>query len=160
MSERNDQGEAAISRFAAFLTVISAIGLATITFCLVVQILGRSVFVAPMAWTGELARFAAVWTALLAAAAAFEMHALHKVDMAVSSLPEGAGKIAYLAACLMVGAMLVFLLYFGVAMTIRVTGQRSSVMGISMAWVYAGVPVISGCMILTLLKKIARGQAL
>jgi len=49
-------------------------------------------------------------------------------------------KLAFLGACLLVGEMLVFLVYFGVAITIWVTGQRSSVMGISMAWVYASVP--------------------
>lgn len=160
MSHSGHQGEAAYSRFAILLTLFAAAGLATIGLCLVFQILGRSVFVAPMTWTGELARFAAVWTALLAAAAAFEMHALHKIDMAVSALPAGMRRLAFLAACLLVGGMLVFLVYFGVTMTLRVTGQRSSVMGISMAWVYAGVPAAAACMILTLLRKVARGQAL
>ena len=160
MSISGNQGEAATSRFAILLTLLAAAGLTTIGLCLVFQILGRSVFVAPMTWTGELARFAAVWTALLAAAAAFEMHALHKVDMAVSALPTGMRKLAFLGAGFLVGAMLVFLVYFGVAMTIRVTGQRSSVMGVSMAWVYASVPAAAACMILTLLRKVARGQAL
>ncbi|TVQ30097.1 MAG: TRAP transporter small permease subunit [Geminicoccaceae bacterium] len=148
-----DTGEAEpIGGFALFLVICAGVGLAVVVGCLVLQVLGRTVFVRPWAWTGELARFAAVWAALLAAAAAYELAALHRVDVLVARLPSGLQAVTFWLQLGLVLTVCVFLVFYGHAMVERTWNQRSSAMGVSMAWVYAALPVAALAMTATALK--------
>lgn len=145
-------------RYAMALATLAGLALAVVVGCLALQVLGRTVLVRPMAWTGELARFAAVWAAMLSAAAAFEMGALHRVDLLTSRLGPRARSLARWTAGLLVAGLLLFLMRQGYAMGTRMLGQRSSVLGISMAWVHASVPVMAALMTLTLCRRLWRGE--
>ncbi|MGY6633134.1 MAG: TRAP transporter small permease subunit [Alkalilacustris sp.] len=145
-------------RYAMALATLAGLALAVVVGCLALQVLGRTVLVRPMAWTGELARFAAVWATMLSAAAAFEMGALHRVDLLTARLGPRALRLVRWVAAAMVAALLVFLIRHGHAMGMRMLGQRSSVMGISMAWVHASVPVTAALMTVTLLRRLWRGE--
>ena len=132
----------------------AAAALAVIVGALAGQFLARYWFGVGWYWAGEVARYAFVWSALLGTAAALEADALHRFDVLTRRLPMVPRSICEVLAGALVAATLVFLLYYGVIMTERVVGQRSSVLRISMAWVYSAIPVVSALMLLSLALRL------
>lgn len=140
----------------AFQAGLAALFLVVIVFCVFGQFAGRTLFNAGLHWTAELARFSFVWCALLGAAAAAQTGALHRVDMLLRRSEGRARTILEAIVLLLVFATLIYLMFYGVRLTMRVAGQTSSTMGISMAWVYAAMPVAAGCMMLGVILNLMR----
>ena len=135
---------------------LAALFLVMIVLCISGQFIARSVFNVGLHWTAELARFSFVWCALLGAGAAAQTGALHRVDLLPRSLAPRAARLLEAAVLLGVLATLAYLLFYGIRLTFRVTGQTSSTMGISMAWVYAAMPVVSVLMMAGTFLTLAR----
>ncbi|MFO7483232.1 TRAP transporter small permease [Oceanibaculum nanhaiense] len=139
-------------------------GLAALFLCLIVscvfgQFFGRTVLNLGLHWTGELARFAFVWCGLLGAAAALQAGALHRVDMLSRRLSGVSRRLLEGLVLGLVLFVLAYLMFYGVRMTLRVVPQLSSTMEISMAWVYAALPVAVAGMILSTLLSLSRLMA-
>jgi len=137
--------------------VLLGVELAAAAFCLVVivaclatQTLTRLIPGVGWHWTGELARYAFVWSALLGTAAALEAGALHRFDFVTRRLPAARRRLAEGIATALVAATLVYMTYYGIVMAERVAGQHSSMLRISMTWVYAALPVASALMLISL----------
>lgn len=130
----------------AFQAGAAALFLAVIVFCVFGQFVGRSLFNVGLHWTAELARFAFVWCALMGAAAAAQSGALHRVDLLLRRLRPKARLRLEAVVLAVILATLAYLMFYGIRLTVRVADQTSSTMGISMAFVYAAVPVAAGCM--------------
>jgi TRAP-type C4-dicarboxylate transport system permease small subunit len=140
----------------AFQAGLAALFLVVIVFCVFGQFAGRSLFNVGLHWTAELARFSFVWCALMGAAAAAQTGALHRVDVLLRRFEGRARTLFEGIVLLLVFAILIYLLFSGVRLTMRVAGQTSSTMGISMAWVYAAMPVSSLCMMLGVVLNLVR----
>ena len=130
--------------------------LLAVVSCVLAQFVGRAALGAGLHWTGELARFAFVWCALLGAAAAWQAGALHRVDILQRRLRGGPHRLLEAVVLLLVLAACAYLLHHGVRLTQRVVGQTSSTMEISMAWVYAAMPVSAAAMIAATLLRLLR----
>lgn len=128
----------------------ASIALLVIVVALAGQFVARYVFGIGWHWAGEVARYAFVWSALLGTAAALEAGQLHRFDIVSRRLPTLLRGLCEAVAAMLVAITLLYLLYYGIVMTDRVVGQRSSILRISMAWVYASVPVVSLLMLLSL----------
>ncbi|MFN3348483.1 TRAP transporter small permease [Pseudorhodoplanes sp.] len=135
---------------------LAALFLVVIVFCVFGQFVSRSLLNIGLHWTAELARFSFVWCALMGAAAAAQTGALHRVDVLLRRLGNDGRRALEAAVLLIVLATLAYLLFYGIRITMRVSGQTSSTMGISMAWVYAAMPVSSACMIAGVVLNLLR----
>jgi TRAP-type C4-dicarboxylate transport system permease small subunit len=141
---------------------LAALFLCLIVFCVFGQFFGRTVLNLGLHWTGELARFAFVWCAMLGAAAALQTGALHRVDMLARRLAGPSRRALEGLVLGLVLFVLAYLMFYGIRMTQRVVPQLSSTMEISMAWVYAALPVaVAGMIVSTLLSllRLATGVA-
>ena len=124
--------------------------LLAVVVCLVAQIAARSLFSVGLPWSGELARFLAVWCALFGATAAFADGSLHRIELVVARLAPPRQRLTLWFCRLAVLATLVAMLVSGIMMTLRAAPQLSSAMQISMAWVYAALPTTAVLMLCSL----------
>lgn len=105
------------------------------------QVLTRFVFNAPSTWSEVLTRSAMIWCVFLAMAACFRWGYMMAVEVIYQLVPRRClllVEVTVALACLLV---LWILLYYGIAMTLRVSSQTLSGLYISIAWIYAAIPV-------------------
>ncbi|MFC4351707.1 TRAP transporter small permease [Fodinicurvata halophila] len=118
------------------------------------QVLTRFVFNAPSTWSEVLTRSAMIWSVFLAMAACFRWGYMMAVEVIYQLVPKR-GLVLVEAfvglACLLV---LWILLYYGIAMTLRVSSQTLSGLYISIAWIYAAIPVGAAFSILAVLARL------
>ena len=132
----------------AFLVI--AAGLA------IYQVVTRFVFGAPSTWSEVVTRSAMIWSVFLGVAVAFRHGAMISVDVVRNALPGRPGLMLLLAAN---AACLVFfsiLLWQGYLMTLHVRGQRLAALEVSIAWVYAALPVGSAFVLIAVAAASAR----
>ncbi|MEQ6917774.1 TRAP transporter small permease [Halomonas aquatica] len=105
------------------------------------QVMTRFVFDAPSTWSEVISRSAMIWCVFLGAAAGFRGGFMMSVEVIYRLVPgrrliwlEG-----FIAACC--ALVLLVLIYFGTAMTLRVQTQMLSGLEVSIAWAYASMPV-------------------
>lgn len=118
------------------------------------QVLTRFVFNAPSTWSEVLTRSAMIWCVFLAMAACFRwgyMMAVEVIYQLVSRRLLLLVEILVAVACLLV---LWILLYYGIAMTLRVSSQTLSGLYISIAWIYAAIPVGAAFSILAVVARL------
>lgn len=123
---------------AALLSVIAVVVLAQVIVRFVLSSIAPGVS-AP--WTEELARYLLCWMVFLGGAYGCRKAQLMALDFAVSRLPGALGQAArYLSLLLCLGF---FLLLMQVGWTFVEFGrsESSSVMRLSMHWIYAAIPV-------------------
>lgn len=149
----SDGGTAPVARARQWLLTGEIYGasicLVTIIACLTTQTVTRQLPGVGWHWTGELARYAFVWSALLGIAAALEAGALHRFDTFVRRISGAARRRVEYATIVFVTLTLAYMTYYGIIIADRVAGQHSSMLRISMTWVYAALPVSSSLMLLT-----------
>ena len=131
----------------AFLVLATALAL--------YQVTTRFVFGHPSTWSEVITRSAMVWSVFLGVAPAYRSGTMIAVEMIQRSLPEKAGMALYQTANLLSLIFFGVLAWQGWALTGRVMSQTLAALEISIAWVYAALPVASvfiliavlGCMI-------------
>ncbi|WP_026379221.1 TRAP transporter small permease [Afifella pfennigii] len=127
------------------LAVMVALGIATVFF--------RFVLESSLAFPEELIRYLFVWMIFLGAAIALRRGAHAAIGVFVSHLPRPFQYAAlYLAAAVSAGFFMV-LFVKGIALSRRVVPQISPALEVSMAWVYAAVPVGAAFMLLYTLES-------
>ncbi|MTI84629.1 MAG: TRAP transporter small permease [Firmicutes bacterium] len=118
---------------ALFTAVMVAVVFSQVTF--------RFVLEKPLVWSEEVALYCLVWITFLGGALAARNRGFIGVDALVRKIPAvGRLRIEILVQFLSALFFLVLIIY-GTQTTIIVAGQRAAATGISMAWVYAAVPV-------------------
>jgi TRAP-type C4-dicarboxylate transport system permease small subunit len=139
----------------AFLVIAAALAL--------YQVTTRFVLGQPSTWSEVVTRSAMIWSVFLGVAPAFREGAMIAVEIVQRSLPPRLGRALHLAALLLSLLFFVILFWQGWAMTERVLAQRLAALEISIAWVYAALPVGSAFILLAilgcLLRALARGAA-
>lgn len=120
------------------------------------QVVTRFVFGAPSTWSEVITRSAMIWSVFLGVAVAFKHGAMISVDVIQNALPPRLGLWVYLLAS--TGSLVFFsvLLWQGYLMTLRVLPQSLSALDISIAWVYAALPVGSGFILVAIVGAMIR----
>lgn len=132
-----------------FRTVLCAACVAlllTMLGSIVAQVIARYVFNLPLVWSEELARYAMIWLAMLAAAVAAREGQHISLGEMVPLAPR-ARLIVNAVLIALVAATLLALIQTGWTLTGRTMRQTSAVLGVPMGWIYAAIPVGSALMI-------------
>ena len=132
-------------RFEAITTGIAlrlAIGFLLIATALALyQVTTRFVFGHPSTWSEVITRSAMIWSVFLGVAPAFREGTMIAVEIVQRVLPPRLGFLLYLVACSLTLTFFAILFWQGWSMTERVMGQKLAALEISIAWVYAALPV-------------------
>lgn len=120
------------------------------------QVVTRFVFGVPSTWSEVITRSSMIWSVFLGVAVAFRHGAMISVDVIQNALPRRFGLALFLAANL--ASLLFFSILFwqGWLMTQRVVPQRLAALEVSIAWVYAALPVGSVFILIAIVAAIAR----
>ena len=122
------------------------------------QVTTRFVFGQPSTWSEVITRSAMIWSVFLAVAPAFREGTMIAVEIVQRILPPWLGMALYLVSMFLSLLFFVILFWQGWSMTERVVPQKLAALEISIAWVYAALPVgsvfiliaIMGCVIRTI----------
>ncbi|GHA94233.1 TRAP transporter small permease [Modicisalibacter luteus] len=145
-----------IERFTSRIALVAAVLMLIVSVTLgFYQVLTRFVFDAPSTWSEVMSRSAMIWCVFLGAAASFRGGYMMAVEVIYKLVPVRALVWLELLVALCCLLVLGILVYFGTLMTIRVSAQMLSGMQISIAWVYAAIPVGAAFSVLAVLARIA-----
>ncbi|CAN0605904.1 unnamed protein product, partial [Ectocarpus sp. 12 AP-2014] len=120
------------------------------------QVVTRFVFGVPSTWSEVITRSCMIWSVFLGVAVAFRHGAMISVDVIQNSLPRRLGLGLFLAANFASLLFFSILLWQGLLMTQRVVPQRLAALEVSIAWVYAALPVGSAFILIAIMAAIAR----
>ncbi len=129
--------------------------LAVMTVLITWQVFARFVMGSPLTFSEEVSRFAMVWMTMLGAAYAYRHGTLISVDILTGL---GGPKVTRVLNLVIAICSIVFawvLLSEGISITGRVVGQTAPSTRVSMAWLYAAIPVGAGLIILNALAILA-----
>ncbi|EEB85894.1 TRAP transporter small permease [Roseobacter sp. GAI101] len=120
------------------------------------QVITRFAFGAPSTWSEVITRSAMIWSVFLGVAVAFRHGAMISVDVIQNVLPPRLGLGLFLFANL--GSLIFFavLMWQGYLMTLRVMAQSLAALEISIAWVYAALPVGSAFILIAIIASMIR----
>lgn len=120
------------------------------------QVVTRFVFGVPSTWSEVITRSSMIWSVFLGVAVAFRHGAMISVDVIQNALPRRFGLALFLTANL--ASLLFFSILFwqGWLMTQRVVPQRLAALEVSIAWVYAALPVGSVFILIAIVATIMR----
>lgn len=139
-------------RFEGALDAIVGVAVAGAVALAAVQVFGRYLFNESLPWVQETTRFLFLWMVMLGSAAACARGAHIAFDMLIERVPPAAARALRF---IVLGAMLTFLgvvAVTGTELVVRNIGQRTAVLGLPIAAVYASVPLgaalgFIGCLI-------------
>ncbi|MGR3496032.1 TRAP transporter small permease [Citreimonas sp.] len=120
------------------------------------QVTTRFVFGQPSTWSEVVTRSAMIWSVFLAVAPAFREGSMIAVEIVQRILPGRLGFGLYLVATALSLLFFAILFWQGWAMTLRVVPQKLAALEISIAWVYAALPVGSVFIMIAVLGCMAR----
>ncbi|WP_136066489.1 TRAP transporter small permease [Modicisalibacter radicis] len=145
-----------LERFTSRIALIAAVVMLVVSVSLgFYQVLTRFVFDAPSTWSEVMSRSAMIWCVFLGAAACFRGGYMMAVEVIYKLVPARALVWLELLVALCCLIVLTILVYFGTLMAMRVSAQTLSGMGISIAWVYAAIPIGAAFSVLAVLARIA-----
>lgn len=130
--------ERRITRLALELSVAALAIIVALTFY---QVVTRFVFGHPSAWSEVAARSAMMWMVFLGLAAAFRQGAMIAVDVLLDVGPRPLRFVLLILIGLASITFLALLIWYGWAMAERVQRQNLAGLEISIAWIYAALPV-------------------
>jgi TRAP-type C4-dicarboxylate transport system permease small subunit len=107
----------------------------------VVQVFMRYVVRQPTAWSEPVVQMAVVWMVYLGVAYALRSGALVAIDILPARLPGAAGRVLRGTITLGTLVLLAHMLVYGHDMATRAAVNVNPVLGISMAWGFAAIPV-------------------
>ncbi|MDQ3460590.1 MAG: TRAP transporter small permease, partial [Deinococcota bacterium] len=136
-----------------FVHNLAALLLATSVSLSFYQVITRFVFGHPSVWSEVAARSIMIWFVFLGCAAAFRMGAMIAVELVYRLLPRRLLVPVYSVVTLLTFLALVILAWQGYKMTLRVQLQALAGIWISIAWVYAAIPVGAAFCIVAVLAR-------
>jgi TRAP-type C4-dicarboxylate transport system permease small subunit len=131
---------------ALFAIIVAAVLLGVIT---------RYVFNAPLLWTGQLGLLSFVWMFSLSASGAWRKNMHIGVDLLSSFLPARAQLVQKLVIQLVASVILVICIYFAVILT-QETTKVLQTLNTHYVWVYSAIPVGFSLMLLHTVEEIVR----
>jgi C4-dicarboxylate transporter DctQ subunit len=118
------------------------IGLVVVmTVVVFLQVIYRYVLTQPLHWSEELARYLFVWLSILGATLGLQKQGHFGLDIFFRMLPKQGQWLMRLLIHLLMGAVVLVLVVYGVTLVQKTVLQESPAMGISMSWAYASLPV-------------------
>jgi TRAP-type C4-dicarboxylate transport system permease small subunit len=137
-------------RFAiGFLVIATALAL--------FQVVTRFAFGHPSIWSEVITRSAMIWSIFMGVAPAFRQGSMISVEVVQRLLPPKLGLALYLLANVLSIIFFAVLFWQGWSMTLLVVGQKLAALEISIAYVYAALPVGSVFAILAIVGCMVRG---
>ena len=129
----------------AFLVIAAALAMWQVTT--------RFVFGQPSTWSEVITRSAMIWAIFMGVAATYRHGSMIAMEIIQRSLPRRLGLGLFLFANLLSALFFAILFWQGWGMTERVAAQKLAALEVSIAWVYAALPVgsvfamiaIAGC---------------
>lgn len=120
------------------------------------QVTTRFVFGHPSTWSEVITRSAMIWSIFTGVAVAFRHGSMIAVEIIQRMLPPRLGLALYLMANALSVTFFAILFWQGWSMTERVMRQKLAALEISIAWVYAALPVGSVFTIIAILACMLR----
>ncbi len=120
------------------------------------QVTTRFVFGVPSTWSEVITRSSMIWSVFLGVAVAFRHGAMISVDVIQNTLPRRLGLSLFVIANLASLLFFTILFWQGWLMTERVVPQRLAALEVSIAWVYAALPVGSAFILVAIVASIIR----
>lgn len=120
---------------------LAALLLAVATGLVFFQVVTRFGLGHAAGWSEILARGLIIWSTLLVAAAGFRLGAMIPIDFIRGLLPGPAQIWVIRLVTLLTLTLLAVLVWQGWSMTLRVQAQRVAMLGTSMSWFYAAIPL-------------------
>lgn len=139
-----------IALWAAIVFLLIAAGLA------IYQVTTRFAFGRPSTWSEVITRSAMMWSVFLGVAPAFREGTMIALEFIQTALPRKLGLALYLFAMFLTVVFFAILFWQGLAMVERVSSQTLAALQISIAWVYAALPVGSAFIIIAVLGCMIR----
>ncbi len=125
------------------LLIVLLAAMVVVTFVnVVMRYLGESSFL----WGEEVGRHLMIWLAFVGSGLALRNGAHIGIDSLEDSLPQRAARVLRAAIALILLVLFVALIVEGIDYAWRTRFQTSAALQISMAWVYAGMPI--GCLLM------------
>lgn len=121
------------------------------------QIFNRFVLNASLSWSEELQRYAHIWLVFLAVPVAYRRGAHIGMNMLVERLPSKIQTLLRLSSELLWLAFGGFVAYYTVVIMGVAKNQTSSGLAITMDWVYLGMVVGSGYLVVCVIRNLANG---
>ena len=143
--------ERRLTRLALELAILAMTLVVCLTFY---QVVTRFVFGHPSAWSEVAARSGTIWMVFLGLAAAFRQGAMIAVDFLIDVSPDRMRRVLHVVVAVASLVFLVILVWYGTAMTLRVRGQNLAGMHVSIAWVYAAIPVGAALSVLGVISRL------
>jgi TRAP-type transport system small permease protein len=134
-----------INRCVDYLSVFLFI---VIFIMVLVQICLRYIFNSPLIWSEELVRYAFVWICYLGWALGSRNRTHIQITVFLNLLPEIARKILDTVNSLILIVLSIYMIVFGMAMTIRSASLPAITIPITLGLVYLAVPVSNTAVIL------------
>ncbi len=113
--------------------IVAAI-VATMSLVIMLQVGMRYLFNTGLSWPEEATTFLMAWMTFLGSAVAVKRLEHIQIDVFVSLLPGGAGRVVRLASKLVVLGLLLFLIIVGYGFVMGSVGYTSNTLGISLFW--------------------------
>lgn len=145
--------------------ILVTIDRATDVFCLVFMsvgflitffhIIGRYILKTPIFFSEELARYCFIWSCMLGASVVNRSDEHTNVNYFTSLLPKRAQGWLYIGRQVAILILLAVLIYYGVALSIKMNTVETAAMEISWTYIYMALPVGSALLIITTLRLIA-----
>jgi TRAP-type C4-dicarboxylate transport system permease small subunit len=143
-----------LNRILVTMETFVAGSLLLIVFLVVLsQVVMRYLFAQPNPWSEELSRFCFIWLSMLGASLAVERRSHFGFDQALKRLSSSHRRFARRAATIVVMMVSLLLVFPGLALVRLTLHQHSPALNLSMAWVYAAVPISGILMLIHLLCR-------
>lgn len=123
------------------------------------QVTTRFVFGQPSTWSEVITRSAMIWAIFMGVAATYRHGSMIAMEIIQRSLPRRLGLGLFLVANLLSALFFAILFWQGWGMTERVAAQKLAALEVSIAWVYAALPVGSVFAMIAIAGCIARAWA-
>ena len=120
--------------------VMFVLGIAAVFFRFVVE--------SSLAFPEEVMRYLFVWMIFLGSAVVFRRNMHAAIGIIVGYLPAVPRRVVLVSGTLVSGIFFALILWSGWQLTLRAVPQISPALEVSMAWVYAAIPVGMGFLIL------------
>ncbi len=124
-----------------------------ITAVISIAVFSRYFMNSPVYWAEEVTRYSFVWATFLGAACAYRRKELVSMTVIVNALPAASQRYIFLVLEGIITVFLVLAVVFGIRMAMVVSPQLAVSTRISMAWLYAVVPLSAVFMLLCSLEN-------
>jgi TRAP-type C4-dicarboxylate transport system permease small subunit len=135
--------------------VVPALLFVVLVVSVLLGVITRYVFNAPLLWTSQLATFCFIWVIFLAAAGAWRKNMHIGIDLLAKALPGGFRLVHQLILQLIVLVLLVVSIDLALILTSETT-KFLQTLNLGYVWMYSAMPVGLGLMGLHTLEEIVR----